>query len=194
MQKAADIGCGHPKQSPLHSERLDVDYWDLHPRDHVEIKVCDLRHKLPIDDKTYDLVLVKRVLSNLPKIDRPGAIEELQRITKPGGRVVVIDTFREGLENVNKARKQAGLGRLKSPNIPLDEAYMIRTGGFSRTPWGTIAGGYYLWTRLWAPFILGGGFIPYESHELRQACPIPNVEVGGMFAVHQLIYWRRPHG
>lgn len=45
--------------------------------------------KLPFDDNTFDVVTIGYGLRNLASFDR--GVEELHRVTKPGGRLLVLD-------------------------------------------------------------------------------------------------------
>jgi SAM-dependent methyltransferase len=55
----------------------------------VEFRLGDVCH-LDIDDSSYDGVLCERVLQHV--VEPSAAMAELVRITRPGGRIVVIDT------------------------------------------------------------------------------------------------------
>jgi SAM-dependent methyltransferase len=53
-----------------------------------DARVADA-HALPFDDATFDGAWADRVLQHL--VDPHGALDELVRVTKPGGRVIVAD-------------------------------------------------------------------------------------------------------
>jgi SAM-dependent methyltransferase len=63
------------------------------------------RHRLPFDDATFDLVLFCEVMEHLLS-DAVGALLELKRVLKPGGRLVLTTPNVARLENV--ARLAAG--------------------------------------------------------------------------------------
>jgi ubiquinone/menaquinone biosynthesis C-methylase UbiE len=46
---------------------------------------------LPFADRTFDLVLSTLMLHHLPRAGREQCAREMRRVTKPGGRVVVVD-------------------------------------------------------------------------------------------------------
>lgn len=47
--------------------------------------------RLPLPDAAFDAVLAVAVLHHLPGAVRPGAIGEMRRVLKPGGRLLVVD-------------------------------------------------------------------------------------------------------
>ncbi|MEZ4521369.1 MAG: methyltransferase domain-containing protein [Thermomicrobiales bacterium] len=55
----------------------------------VELLHADIRD-LPFEDDTFDAVRSERVIQHVDDI--PAAIDELIRVTKPGGRIVIFDT------------------------------------------------------------------------------------------------------
>ncbi|WP_034216990.1 class I SAM-dependent methyltransferase [Actinoplanes subtropicus] len=70
----------------------------------VEALDGDMR-ELPFPDAAFDLALASLAIHNLPPGDRPGAVRELLRVVRPGGRIVILDfqatsayagTLREG--------------------------------------------------------------------------------------------------
>lgn len=67
---------------------------------------------MPFDNASFDVVLVRDVLPSLTADGRVGALAEVRRVLRPGGRVMVIDsTSGSGL-----------LGRLR-PNAPATQFY-----------------------------------------------------------------------
>jgi ubiquinone/menaquinone biosynthesis C-methylase UbiE len=62
---------------------------------------------LDVADSSFDLVVSERVLINLlERDDILTALREAHRVIKPGGRFVFCEAFAEGLENLNKARRE----------------------------------------------------------------------------------------
>ena len=57
---------------------------------------------IPADDASFDVVLCVEALEHV--VNLPVAVAELARVTKPGGRVIVID------------KNQANLGQLETPD------------------------------------------------------------------------------
>jgi demethylmenaquinone methyltransferase / 2-methoxy-6-polyprenyl-1,4-benzoquinol methylase len=53
--------------------------------------VCGDAGRLPFSDGAFDCVLVGYGLRNFP--DLPGAVREIERVTRPGGRLVSLDFF-----------------------------------------------------------------------------------------------------
>lgn len=82
---------------------------------------------VPLSNNSFDIVYAKRALSNLPsRREQKKAIEELSRLTKPGGKVYVFDLFMEGYERLNNLRSLFGLEPIESPFhcIPLTEDFI----------------------------------------------------------------------
>jgi len=52
--------------------------------------ICADANRLPFSDRTFDAVRSERMLQHLP--DPAGAVTEMTRVTRPGGRLVLIDT------------------------------------------------------------------------------------------------------
>ena len=50
----------------------------------------DMR-KLPFPDDSFDLAMASLAIHNLPPGDRAGAVDELRRVVRPGGRIVILD-------------------------------------------------------------------------------------------------------
>jgi demethylmenaquinone methyltransferase/2-methoxy-6-polyprenyl-1,4-benzoquinol methylase len=57
----------------------------------VEHTVCGDAGRLPFPDHSFDCVFVGYGLRNFPKLDV--AVQEIERVTRPGGRLVSLDFF-----------------------------------------------------------------------------------------------------
>ena len=62
-----------------------------HQVDNIDRAVADACQRLPYPDDTFDAAYLVSVLGELPSPDR--TLEELHRVLKPGGRLVVGETF-----------------------------------------------------------------------------------------------------
>lgn len=60
----------------------------------VELVEADAHH-LPFDDATFDAAHAERIFMHLE--DSAGALRELYRVVRPGGRVVVAEVFAQGV-------------------------------------------------------------------------------------------------
>jgi arsenite methyltransferase len=75
----------------------------------VEVLDGDMR-QLPFEDHEFDLALASLAIHNLPADDRAGAVTELFRVLKPGGRLVIVDF--QGTSGYAEALREAGAERV----------------------------------------------------------------------------------
>ncbi len=133
----------------------------------MRFEVADAR-RLPFDDHTFDAVYCTRVLINLPTWEeQQTAIEQMLRVCRPGGRVVLMEAFHEPLSRLNAARLVAGLAPLSEHDfnryLKEDklEAWLRDRGlAFSVRPFSGI---YYVGTRLLRELVSGERIEGYRS-------------------------------
>lgn len=90
----------------------------------VELRQGDAR-AMPYEDSFFDAVYSERCLINLLTWeDQVAALRELGRVVRPGGHVLMIECFTDGLENNNRARAEFGLEPLaaRHHNLYFDKA------------------------------------------------------------------------
>lgn len=82
------------------------------PISFYQADICDIPEK----DNYFDVSITTRVLINLPtwKLQQK-AMDEIYRVTKPGGLILLSEAFVEGLVKINKLRKLFDLAPLKMP-------------------------------------------------------------------------------
>ncbi len=116
----ADLGCGtgslalelsrHVKQvigidhTPA---MLDAARKRTHEADNIDLRQGDIE-ALPIDADGCDAVLMVLVLSYLP--DPAPAIAEMARVTKPGGKAVIVDVMRHDRDDFRREMGQHSMG------------------------------------------------------------------------------------
>ncbi|PIV90470.1 hypothetical protein COW46_03105 [Candidatus Gracilibacteria bacterium CG17_big_fil_post_rev_8_21_14_2_50_48_13] len=97
-----DLGCGTGRLAPLFQKRLadHVVGCDLAPGmlevaaktgAYRELVQGDLLEELPFDWESFDVVICSMVLVHIPQKMIPHAMQEMFRITKPGGFVYVVN-------------------------------------------------------------------------------------------------------
>ena len=70
----------------------------------------------PYPDESFDVVLTERALINMDNAEQQAiAIRALVRLTKPGGKLILCESFLDGLDEINAFREPAGLEPIKAP-------------------------------------------------------------------------------
>jgi SAM-dependent methyltransferase len=76
--------------------------------------VLDLKHVQP----PYDAIVCVRVLINLRDLEQQRlALKNLASILQPGGKLILVEGFRDGFEALNELRADVGLGRFSPASI-----------------------------------------------------------------------------
>ncbi len=114
-EQVLDVGCGRgvvlltAARSVPRGKATGIDLWQVQDQsgnsesttrenakreglsDRIELTTGDMR-KLPFDDASFDLVVSSLAIHNVPSVEgRDKAIEEIFRVLKPGGRILVAD-------------------------------------------------------------------------------------------------------
>jgi len=127
MDRLLEIGCGNGHLLALIRDRhpeTQLVGMDFSPemvqlartRDipACEVDEGDVR-ALTYPDDTFDVVVSERCLINILDAGAQAtALEEVARVVRPGGHLVVIEAFTDGLDHLNRARGELGL-----PSIPM---------------------------------------------------------------------------
>jgi len=125
----ADIGCGNGvtieklsrKYPNNHYIGLDFTLELLAIAKERNVPHCKWMHAsvldTPLDSESCDIVYTERCLINLLDDDeKMRACQEIYRILKPGGHYLMIESFQEGLVNLNRARNEMGLDCIEAPS------------------------------------------------------------------------------
>lgn len=118
---AADIGCegGHlakmiaPHCAKLYCMDIDAAVLDrakgnLRDFSNIEYIACDAA-KIPLPDNTLDICVAAETLEHLPRPE--DAMDEMARITKPGGRIYLSVPNEKLLQIAKKSARALGMGK-----------------------------------------------------------------------------------
>jgi len=92
--------------------------------------------KLPVDDQTLDAVSCTQVLLYVK--DVPNVLAEMQRILKPGGRLVIVETDWRGVvlnnadDSLTNKIFSAWDNSVPSPNLPVHLKPLLQKHGFTK--------------------------------------------------------------
>lgn len=133
----------------------------------LSFEVADVK-ALPFEDDRFDAVTCTRVLINLPNWqEQRQGIEEMLRVCRPGGRVILLEAFYEPLQRLNAARMVAGLKPLSEHdfNRYLKEERLAAFLDEKGLSWSIrpFAGIYYIGTRLLRELLVGERIEGFDS-------------------------------
>jgi ubiquinone/menaquinone biosynthesis C-methylase UbiE len=97
-----------------------------------DLENCEVRREdvraLTLPPASFDAVVSERCLINLPHPRAQAeALREIHRVLKPGGHLVLIEAFTDGIENLNRARTELGLAENTVPpyNLWFDRRHFL---------------------------------------------------------------------
>jgi SAM-dependent methyltransferase len=111
----------------------------------VPLGVCADARELPLADGTFDALLCINVLEAIP--DRAGALAEMRRVLKPGGRILVAHDDYESMVFAGADRdltRQAVLAYSRAKF----KSYLTSDGQMGRHLWGIFANSGFVDTQL----------------------------------------------
>lgn len=126
--RVLEIGCGNGYTIEQIKQRLDlpqivcIDYCEelleiarRRELTNITFKKEDVQN-LSFDDSSIDVVLTERCLINLDAWEKQQkALDEITRVLRPGGVYIMVESFTDGLANLNGARKAVGLEPIPQP-------------------------------------------------------------------------------
>jgi len=74
--------------------------------------------ELPYDNNSFDIVISQRVIINILKEEEQVlAYSELHRVLRDGGQMILIEGYKDGLSNLNRAREEFLLSPILEPAV-----------------------------------------------------------------------------
>lgn len=153
-QKVLDVGCGNG-YSTIHfgsSKKITIDGMDyskqmiLNAKKLLSLKKNTIKGKVnffqgdildnKVDEEKYDIVITERCLINLGTWNRQKrALINLHRTLKTGGTLLMLEGFKDNLNEINKVRKKY---KLKPINVVWHNLF------FEKTRFEKFAGKYFI--------------------------------------------------
>jgi arsenite methyltransferase len=154
-EQVLDVGCGRGLMMIGAAKRLTsgrvigVDLWQQEDQsnnnsagtlanaaiegvtERVEVKTADMR-ELPFSDNTFDVVVSSWAVHNLEvETDRQQALDEIMRVLKPNGRVILADIVNQA--DYGEYFKQHGMTNVQLHNNPIRDAILkaVSFGSFA---------------------------------------------------------------
>jgi ubiquinone/menaquinone biosynthesis C-methylase UbiE len=122
----------------------------------------------------FDTVISERCLINLGDWERQRlALLEMKKIIKPTGKIILVENFKEGLQNLNQLRQQFGLHaipvRWHNSYLPYSEFSQFAKEHFEIEYEENIGNLYYLMSRvLYATLCKTDGTEPEYGHAINE--------------------------
>jgi SAM-dependent methyltransferase len=140
-EQVLDVGCGRGAVLLLAAQRLQggkatgIDLWQVQDQsgnalaatqrnaaaegvsEKIELHTGDMR-KLPFGDGTFDVIVSSLAIHNVPDATgRAQAVQEIARVLKPGGRVLLADF--KFVADYAKTLREAGLSEVQTRGLGL---------------------------------------------------------------------------
>lgn len=184
--RVLEIGCGNGYVSEQLSKQLElkmecIDFCE----DFIEVakqrnlsqvsfqvgNVLSLNHP----NETFDSIFTERCLINLETWDnQKKALENIWKVLKNGGKYIMVESFTDGLKNLNDARNVVGLDSIKEPfhNIFFDKEKFINfiKGKFEIENHQTFMSSYFFGSRVLYPalardkLVYNNKFVEFFKH------------------------------
>jgi ubiquinone/menaquinone biosynthesis C-methylase UbiE len=123
-------------------------------------------------EEKYDLIFTERCLQNLVSWeDQQKALKNIVNAMKPGSKLVLLESFWTGLNQLNEARKELDLSEVSPPwhNLFFDEPKTIEylaSLSCNYQEQNCFLSGYYFGSRVIYPSLLRDGKQPHSSSVL----------------------------
>jgi ubiquinone/menaquinone biosynthesis C-methylase UbiE len=147
--RVLDVGCGtgyftrraaHAVGPDGHAVGIDpsdqvIAYATRHAPANCTFRVAGAQ-ALPEEDGSFDVVISSLAVHHLPAEDRPGALAEMHRVLRPGGRLLLAD-LRKQPQHLRVAQKVGAFSKHAHQHDPtFDLAELVAQAGFRVTGTG----------------------------------------------------------
>lgn len=130
---------------------------------------------LDLENENFDLIYMKRVLSNIAPENQLELISQLRNSLNKNGKLLIFDYFREPYDKLDNFREKVGLNKLKRPNhndmLSVDFTSEVEALGFQYKKIN-FSSSYFLMTRVILPKLFGN--IGYDTNLHKLASKMPN--------------------
>jgi ubiquinone/menaquinone biosynthesis C-methylase UbiE len=185
-KKVLEIGCGngYTAKKIIQNKKIDLYGTDI-SEDLIKIaKKQDLKGskgkvifkegnatKLDFSDALFDVVFTERCLINLITWEnQKKSLQEIHRVLKMGGILIMLEAFTDGWQNMNMAREEFGLEAILQPDHNLffekNKFFDFIKNKFSFVEEDNFLSSYYFGSRVLYPALLklsSGGQPHYDS-------------------------------
>lgn len=166
-----EVGCGNGAASIIISKTLSLNLLSIDFSNEM-IQLADSQSKNGIKgnlnfqredilnyttDKFFDVVFTIRCIINLMRWeDQKIALENMAKCVKSGGKLILLEAFSDGNQELNEARKELGLESIPPAyhNLHLKKELVIEhlaRNGLSYTGENNFLSSYYFFTRVFYP-------------------------------------------
>ncbi len=153
--KVLDCGAGSGQVGQRIFNRHNLQQCDINPIPNRDIRAADVTKLVRYGCGEFDIVHIRRVLTNVAVEDRPAALSELHRVLKDGGLLIVVDCFAAQYKLINECRRAAKLPDLQ-PDMGKARLHQhTLLDDFQLLHEEAIGADYYVSSRLIWPSILG---------------------------------------
>lgn len=127
-QKGYHFTCVDISEEEQKYARMNVEYFGL--QEHIDFKIANAE-QLNFEDRSFDAVFAINMVHHLSNPHK--VVDEIARVIKRTGKIIVSDFSRKGLDLVSKVHKSGGLRTRNSCNCRVAKGRRISIYNFTET-------------------------------------------------------------